>query len=488
MRANYTHHGSPQFRILSDKQIEELHFATLQILERTGIAFDCQEAVDILGEAGADVSNPQRVKIPSYLVEQALRTAPKTITIYTREGEPAMVLNGMTGPHFGSGVDSPEYLDPYTKRRRKCYVEDIADIARVADALPNFEWLLTPGSHPTIPGAIADKVALLQVILNSSKPVVSCVNDVSNLRDVLEVCSMVAGGEKELQAKPFFIGINGSVSPLTQQKDAMEENLLYAEKGIPNIIYGVPMAGATAPATFPGALVIANAECLSQLVVLQLKKPGAPVIFSPAATIMDMKTISYSYGAPEICFLNAALTELCHYYKLPERIDAGSTDAFVVGAQAGAEISYHILISMLTGGDLVGVGLVPLMRSPELMVFADEIIDMLKVATGGLEINAETLPLDLIERVGPGGEYISQSHTLKHFRKFWMPTIFNRSSVKGEGAKDCEQLLNEKTIEILKTHKPKPLPEDLVKELKKMEGTWFKQVGLKHEYPKREQG
>ncbi|MCK4387824.1 MAG: trimethylamine methyltransferase family protein, partial [Dehalococcoidia bacterium] len=94
MRANYIHYGSPQFRILSDKQIEELHFATLQILERTGVAFECQEAIDILADAGADVSDPDRVKIPSYMVEQALRTAPKMITLYTREGEPAIVLNG----------------------------------------------------------------------------------------------------------------------------------------------------------------------------------------------------------------------------------------------------------------------------------------------------------------------------------------------------------------------------------------------------------
>ncbi|MEE9399096.1 MAG: trimethylamine methyltransferase family protein, partial [Dehalococcoidales bacterium] len=110
MQAKYISYGRPQFRILTDKQLEELHSATLQILERVGIAFGCQEAIDILGQAGADVSNPDRVKIPSHLVEQALRTAPKSITIYSRDGEPAMVLNGQTGSHFGSVVDMPEIL------------------------------------------------------------------------------------------------------------------------------------------------------------------------------------------------------------------------------------------------------------------------------------------------------------------------------------------------------------------------------------------
>jgi len=155
MRANYVHYGSPQFRILWDKQIEELHFATLQILERTGVAFECQEAIDILGNAGADVSNPDSVKIPSYMVEQALRTAPKMVTLYSREGEPAIVLNRQTGSHFGSMPDCPDFLDPYTRKRRKCYIEDIADTARVIDALPNIEWsyLATPG-HKAVPGAL----------------------------------------------------------------------------------------------------------------------------------------------------------------------------------------------------------------------------------------------------------------------------------------------------------------------------------------------
>ena len=490
MCSNYIHFSTPQFRLLSDKQIEELHLATLQILERTGVAFDCQEAIDILGEAGADVSNPKRVKIPSYLVEQALRTAPKTITLYTREGEPAIVLNGMTGSHFGAGIlGSQDYLDPYTRERRTCYVDDIADTARVVDALPNIEWLYTCGAHSTIPGAIADKVSLLQVILNCSKPVACCTTEASSLREMLKVCSMVAGGEKELQAKPFFIGVSSPTSPLMQGKDDMEKSLLCAEKGIPNIVISTPMAGATAPATLPGILATASAECLSQLVVLQLKKPGAPVIFGGMPNIIDMKTTIYPYGAPELSFLTAALTEVSHYYKLPMLGTAGCTDADVVGAQAGVEITYQILMSALSGADLVhdvGVAYHAMMVSPELIVLADETIDMVKVPMGGLEINDETLPLDLIERVGPGGNYISEKHTLKHFRKFWVPTIFDRSLVKGEGVKDCEELLNEKTLKILKTYKPKPLAEGLVKELKKVEGTWFDQVGVEHVYPTRE--
>ncbi len=486
MRSNYTHFSRPLFRLLSDNQIEELHLASLQILERTGIAFDCREAIDLLDAAGADVSDPQKVKIPSYLVEQALRTAPKTITLYTREGEPAIVLNGRTS-HFG-GINSTElYLDPGTNQPRRCYVEDIADMSRVMDALPNIEWQIHVLSCSTIPGAIADKVALLHSILNTSKPVACGITDATSLRDMLQICSVVAGGEKELRKRPFFIATSEPISPLVQGKDAMEKSLLCAEKGIPNAVFSAPLAGATAPATLPAVLALVNAEFLSQLVAIQLKQPGAPVIYGGHPTIMDMKTTIFSYGAPESALLIAALTELGHYYRLPVIGTAGEADADTIDAQATAEMTYQILLSALSGADFIhGIGEMyhGQMVSPEFVVLGSEIIEMVEVSMGGLKINDETLPLDLMERVGPRGTYLFEKHTLKHFRKFWMPTIFDRSVAKDESTRRCHDLLKEKTIKILKTHQPRPLPEELVRELKKMEKSWLKRAGLER-YPER---
>jgi len=487
MRHNYVQYNSPQFRLLSDSQLEELHLATLQVLERAGVAFtDCPEALEILGEAGADISNPDRVKIPSYLVEQALRAAPKAITLYTRDGDCAMVLNG-TGPHFGAVAASQDHLDPYTRKRRPTYVDDIADVTRVVDALPNLEFQWTSSAHGTIPGSIADKVAVFQALTNTTKPVGYCLNDAESLREIIEVCSIIAGSEDQFRKKPFLIGSSEPVTPLTQDKDAVGKSLLCAEKGIPNIVYGFQMAGATTPTTWPGELVIASAEVLGQLVVIQLKKPGAPVLFGGMPSIMDMSTTIGSYGAPELAVNIAALTELCHYYKLPMLGTAGCTEAETIGAQTAAEVTYQIMLAGLSGADFVhDVGLMYHCTtiSPELMVLCDELIDMVKVLTNRMEINEETLPLDLIERLGPRGTYISEKHTLKHFRKFWSPKLFDRSVIKTEESKNCEDLVNEKTIKILETHQPKPLPEDVLKELGKIEARWLKQVGLK-EYPKR---
>jgi len=486
MRHNYVQYNSPQFRILSDSQLEELHLATLQVLERAGVAFtDCPEALEILGEAGADVSNPDRVKIPPYLVEKALRTAPKSITLYTRDGESAMVLNG-TGPHFGGMSGCQDHLDPYTRKRRKTYVDDIADVARVVDALPNLEFQWATSAHGTIPGSIADKVTVLKILTNSTKPLGYCLNDAESLKEVIEVCSIIAGSEEQFRKKPFLIGSSEPVTPLTQDKDAVAKSMLCAEKGIPNIVYGFQMAGATTPVTRPAELVIANAEVLGQLVVIQLKKPGAPVIFGGMPSIMDMNTTIGCYGAPELAVGIAALTELCHYYKLPMLGTAGSTDAETIGAQTAAEVTYQIILAALSGADFihdVGVMYHATAESPELMVLCDELINMVKVLMEPMEINKETLPLDLIERLGPRGTYISEKHTLKHFRRFWAPKLFDRSVIKTEESKSCEDLVNEMTIKILETHQPKPLPEDVLKELGKIEARWLKRVELK-EYPK----
>ncbi|UCG55020.1 MAG: trimethylamine methyltransferase family protein, partial [Dehalococcoidia bacterium] len=313
------------------------------------------------------------------------------------------------------------------------------------------------------------------------------VTNVKALKEIIELCSIIAGSEENLRKKPFFGGSCEPVSPLVQGEDAMGKTLLCGEKGLPIVIYSMPMAGATTPATWPGILVLSNAEVLSQLTVVQLKYPGTPVIYGGIPNVMEMKTTIFPYGAPELSYLVAALTELSRYYRMPMFGTAGCSDAYKIGAQMGAELAFQVLLTILSGADLVhdvGIMYHGTMGSMETTVFCDELIDMVNATMGGIEINDDTLPLDLIDRVGPGGTYISEKHTLKHFRKFWVPKLFDRSASRGEDSKDCEDLLKEKTIQILKTHQPKPLPDDVLKEMKKMEQGWLKSIGL-DKYPPR---
>lgn len=490
MRANYVEYRSPQFRILSDKQIEEIYLGALQIMERTGVCFECQEALDILDGAGADVSNPNRVKIPSFLVEEAIRKAPKSVTFYTREGNPAFVINGMTGSHFGTWPDARLMLDPKTAKYRTAYVEDIADASRLVDALPNIEWTYTGSANNTLPVKpnldISDRVTLAQFVQNSTKPIINEITNLDAAKEMIEFCSMIAGSEENLRRKPFWGGSCEPVTPLVEGKDAMEKSLLCAEKGLPVVVYSMPMAGGTTPATWPAILALSCAEVLSQLVVLQLKRPGAPVIFGSIPNIMEMRTTIFPYGAPELSYLVAALTEICHLFKLPMFGTAGCTDAYTVDAQAAAEVTYQVVITKLSGADLVhDVGIIyHSYFSPELLVFVDELINMANVFMGGIEINADTLPLDLIDKVGPKGSYVMEKHTLKHFRRFWAPTIFDRSAARTADTKSCAELLRDKTLNLIKTHQPKPLATDIAKEVKKFEKAWLKRVGLSA-YPKR---
>jgi trimethylamine--corrinoid protein Co-methyltransferase len=303
----------------------------------------------------------------------------------------------------------------------------------------------------------------------------------------LEVCAVIAGGEKAFIARPFLLSFSMAISPLILGPDALERDLICAEKKIPNVVYSSAMAGATCPATLPAAIAISAAEFLSQLVIIQLKNPGAPVIVGSSPSIMDMKALIYAFGAPEAYFADVALTEIAHSYRLPIFNTAGQTDAVVIDAQAAAEATYQTVMALLCGADFVhGVGEMyqGRMASPEYAVLCSEIIDMIKVMMKGIEINEDTLPLDLIDMVGPKGSYVSEKHTLKHFRRFWAPTVFDRSAVRTPETKDCAELVREKTINILKSHRPKPLPADVEKELRKIERAWLRRAGLK-DYPKR---
>ncbi|MEW5725100.1 MAG: trimethylamine methyltransferase family protein [Thermodesulfobacteriota bacterium] len=489
MQANYVHFQSPQFRVLSDSQIKDIHFASLHILEKTGVAIHAAEVLDLLAQAGADVSNPRRVTIPSPLVEQALRDAPKNVTLYTRDGRPMLHLNG-TRTYFGAVMDQPDILDPRTGIRRPHIVADTADLVRLADALPHMDWLMTSQMVHGLPPELAELVILLQCLLYSAKPVAASTLNAGSLRRILEMCEIVSGGSDNLRKRPFFLNSVEPTSPLVHGREALEMSLVCAEAGVPNIVFGMLMGGATAPATPAAILAVANAELLSHLTVIQLKKPGAPVIYGAEPNIMDMRTSIFPYGAPELCLLDAALTEITHAYGLPMFGTAGTTDAKVLGAQAAVEITQQIITSALSGADMVhDIGLMDhcSMISPELIVLCDEIIGMTGILMGGVEINEETLALDLIDRVGPGGNFLAEAHTLKWFRKHWFPSIMDRKQKTiedyGQPIKHCEELLREKTIKILDEHVPAPLPDDVAAELQKLEKTWFDQAGVPYGYP-----
>jgi trimethylamine--corrinoid protein Co-methyltransferase len=268
------------------------------------------------------------------------------------------------------------------------------------------------------------------------------------------------------------------ISPLVYYDPAVDKILYCAEKGIPLINFPAPQACGTAPATFAGTIVQASAESLSGLVMHQLTNPGAPFIYGAFTTIMDMKTSIFSYGAIELSLMTAAMAQMAQHYQLPFFGTAGATDAKFCDAQAGAEAAFQCLSAAAVGSGLVHDcsswmdhgNLV----SPEFMVLVNDIVMSVKHYMEGIPVTRETLALDIIDKVGPGGHYLQEKHTMDHFRKIKYSDLFERQILEkwqNNGAKQLEQRLQALTLEKMK-HRPAPLPKDIIKELDRMQAAW----------------
>ena len=466
IKSNFAAHVTPHFRVLSDDQIYEIHLATLEVLERTGVQIPEEEAVDLLSGAGARVSDGGQVRIPSYLVEDALRSAPERITLANRDGERRVFLEG-NKVYFGTGSDCPYLLDSYTGERRPFQKEDVEKAARLCDHLPNIDFIMSLGLVSDAPTATSDRHQFEAMLVNTKKPIVFTAHDVKGMSDIIEMAAIAMGGREELRRSPCIVLYAEPISPLRHFGAAVRKLLLAAEEEIPAIYTPCPMCGATAPSTLAGTLVTANAECLSGLVISQLKRKGAPFITGGFISIMDMREAILSYGAPELSLLSAALTEIAHFYRLPMFGTAGCSDAKVLDEQAAVESAISCLMSALSGAHLVhDVGFLEyaLTGSYEMVVLTDEIIGMVKRIMGGIDVSRETLAVDVIDRVGPGGNFLVEAHTLKHFRQEqWFPDLVDRRTYENwtkAGAKTMGQRAKEKVKKILDEHRPEPLPPD----------------------------
>ena len=471
MRSNFKVNSSPSFKVLSEEQIEELHLATLEILERTGVDVLEEEALSLLKKAGAEVEAKSRVRIPSYLVKKALSTAPEKVTLCTRDGKRTVFLEDAKS-FFGTGSDCPSILDPFTGEKRLFTKEDVGRVALLADALPNLDFHMSLGLVSDTPCLTSDRHQFAAMLLNTKKPIVFTAHDREGMQDIIKMAEVAAGGKENLRLNPCICLYAEPVTPLRHIDVAVKKLLLAAEKRIPVIYTPCPMSGATAPSTFAGTLVVGNAEILSGLVIHQLKNPGAPFIGGGVISIMDMSSTILSYGAPELSLLSAALTELMHSYNLPMFGTCGCSDAKVLDEQAAIEATMSTLMSALSGANLIhDIGFLEfaLLGSMEMVVMTDEIIAMVKRIMRGIEINEDTLALDLIHRVGPGGNFLSEEHTLKHFRKEqFFPRFLDRQNYANwvtSGKKPMRERLNEEVKRILKEYKPEEISPEKRKEI-----------------------
>lgn len=455
---------------LTEDQKVELHRRTLEVLHRTGVKVLVEEVRQLLAEAGCWVEG-ERVRIPPHLIEWAVSVAPKAIHIADRDGQPAMNLEGRKS-YYGTGSDTPYVIDLCSGEKRSAVIQDIANVAVIIDALDNLDFVMSMGIASDVPEQISDIYHFFTMCVHTKKPIVYTAWDQDNLKDIIYLAETMAGGAESLRRNPFCILYSEPIAPLTHAKESLEKLLVICGKGLPVVYTPGLVTGATSPITRAGAIVQANAELLSGLLICQLINEGTPVIAGAGGMMtMDMKTALAAYGAPEFMLDWSALCEMGHFYNLPIFGFAGCTDSKVFDQQAAIEGSLWVLLSALMGGNLIhDVGYVEsgLTTSYEMILSMNETIGLVKKLLQGVAINEEELALEVIDRVGPGGHFLSDEHTVRHCRDNWIPQLFDRQNREG-WEEDGKQLLGERAStqaqEILNNFDWKILEDEIGEEI-----------------------
>jgi trimethylamine--corrinoid protein Co-methyltransferase len=480
---------TPRIAILSKDQKETLFLRILEVLERIGVRVDNDEGLELLSGAGARVGPKQQVFVPPHLVEDALAAAPRRITIYNRLGRPAVHLEDRQ-VSFCSQVDSTYFFDPFAyepnqpldHNRRLCVRADARLGAVLCDALPRIDMVSFSSLYHDVPGQIAIRIGHKDTVANCTKPLMHGTGDFESLVAVAEMAAVVADGWEELARRPYYVHYAEPFSPLTHTDEGVAKLLYCVEKGIPVIYTPMTLAGSTAPVTGAGNLVACMAESLSGLVMAQLKRCGAPVIFGGVPTVIDMSTTLVSYGAPEMSLWSAALAEMAQYLNLPLFSTAGCSDAVAFDQQAAAESAISCLMAALSGANLVhDVGFTEAANSAslELIAATDEFIGMVDTIMKGIEVSTEMLALDVMQAVGSGGSFFGEVHTADHFRGNWFAKLFNRGNYEqwqAAGSLSLGDRANQRVRQILHEHKPEPLPPEIQRVLDGMEERWWREV------------
>lgn len=453
---------SPQFGVLSESQLMDIHYAALEILRRTGVRFHHSGALEMLKNAGVFISDGNLVKFPAHLVEEALASAPSRVIMCDRSGEPAVFLENRT-VNFGTGSDCINLLDPNTGEHRKFKKEDIVDAYHLCDALPNIHFVMSVGIPADIDPDLAYDYQMAKMLEHTTKPIVFVTNDKESCIRAIELAAAVAGDLETLREQQHILLYSEPSSPLQQSESAIDKLLLMSEYGLPVVHSPAPLMGGTGPITMASGIAMSVAEIFSSMVVHQLQNPGAPYIFGAGVHHMDMKAAQICYASPEFQLTKSVIAQLGQMHQLPTWGYAGCSDAKVMDEQAALESLLSVIMAKFSGANLIhDVGYMEsgLTCSYEMIVLTDEMIELTNNMMKGVTVSPETLLLDEIDQVGPGGHFLNTQETHTHFRNYWYPSLLDRSLREtwlDNGGSTLGQRLNERVKELISNHKPEPL-------------------------------
>jgi trimethylamine--corrinoid protein Co-methyltransferase len=460
--------------ILTPEEIRRIHTASLDVIETTGIRFPSKRALDIWEAHGAQVDrNSSIVKVQGQIIEEALKSAPPTYNLAARNPEQDLPLDG-NHVYLGTDGCGVEVLDIHSGKRRMSTWQDVADIARVGDALEEiaFHWVAV--SAQDYPAKTRGLHELRAIWENSTKHAqTESIYNPWDAQAAVEMATAIAGGKEALRERPVLSIMQCTAPPLGQDGGSVEAALIGAEAGLPVGFMTMAACLTTGPATMAGTLVVGNAEVISATALIQLAYPGAPVFYAAAQTASDLRTGAYTGGGPEDFLFGAAQNKLSDFYNIPLSMGSFATGAKEPNWHAGVENSLSTFMASIVMSDmLLGVGLLHGSRiwSYAQMLMDCEIFSIIHKMMQGIVVDDETLAMDVIKNVGPGGNFLSQKHTLKHMREIFLPQYmdrrpYNEWEQKGDDGRDWAL---DKAKNILSNHQPEPLEPALSIELKKI--------------------
>jgi trimethylamine---corrinoid protein Co-methyltransferase len=465
----------PQVSILSKNEIQTFHDASLLILRDTGVRIHNREINQRLAQAGIQIDSSSVAHFREDQIEQAINTAGKSFCLHGRvNGREAVFGEGRL--NFISSPGQFAWFDYKTRQRRDPVLADAVSAGRLGDAMENITIVGGMAVPVDVPPQVRDVVLTATLIKQTGKPVRAFPVSRRSSHYVLEILKALAGGSQELRDRPMVEMLLEPISPLQLPEKELDILLEFLAYGQPISIGPMAMASGTAPVTLAGTIAQENAEILAGLVVVQTLAPGTPILYGSIPHLMDPRTSICSFGSPEQGLMALALTEIGKSYGFPVYINVNLTDAKRLDIQSGLEKMGSLLLGMLAGADLFGHAgilgpdhggcLTWLVADNSSASYARRVLD-------GITVDPAHLAVDLISQVGPGGNYLSEEHTVRNYRKeLWLPDrLWTRDPYDpwlAAGGTDFEQRAIARVDEILAKSEPPPLEAGLEREIDKI--------------------
>jgi trimethylamine--corrinoid protein Co-methyltransferase len=463
-------------QLLSTDDIQNVHSNSLTILEKVGVNVRNDEAIRLLKTAGCEIDSVRKTAcMPRGLVEECLNKTKSSLELYSRDGRHDRTI-GSDNLTFNPGSCAVYFSDHRTGETRQALSKDLVDLVKLVDGLEYIQAQSTSVVPSEVPKEISDLYRLYLVLKNSTKGIITGAFTKQGLIDMKRLLEVVAGGSDALEKKPMAIFDVCPSSPLVWSDTACQNLIDCARFSIPAEIIPAPQMGATSPVTLAGTLVQSNTEFLSGVVMSQLTRSGAPVIYGGSPTTFDMKYLSSRLGSIENMMVACAASQMGKHYKVPTHAYLGLSDSKTLDVQSGFETSTGIMLGALAGINVLsgpGMLIFENCQSLEKLVIDNEICGMALRLVEGIATNDDTYALETIEKVGPGGQYLGEKHTIKYFRKeYFNPSdLVDRLTFEAErkqGSRDINDRARETVDRLLKEHVPEPLPVHVENELRSM--------------------